>query len=63
MHEANDIEVKFSTKHLPFEYKWLESRLIINKIYTFILTIMYNKLTLFRNNVIFFLENGNVVYE
>ena len=31
MHETNDIELKFSTKHLPFEYKWLEFRLIINK--------------------------------
>ncbi len=31
MIETNDIEVKFSTKHLPFEYKWLEFRLIINK--------------------------------
>ena len=31
MYKTNDIEVKFSTKHLPFEYKWLEFRLIINK--------------------------------
>lgn len=31
MNEINDIEVKFSTKHLPFEYKWLEFRLIVNK--------------------------------
>ena len=31
MYETNDIEVKFSTKHLPFEYKWLEFRLIVNK--------------------------------
>lgn len=31
MYESNDIEVKFSTKHLPFEYKWLEFRLIVNK--------------------------------
>lgn len=31
MYETSDIEVKFSTKHLPFEYKWLEFRLIINK--------------------------------
>ncbi|MGN1312329.1 MAG: hypothetical protein ACI4U4_04915 [Bacilli bacterium] len=31
MYEINDIEVKFSTKHLPFEYKWLEFRLIVNK--------------------------------
>lgn len=31
MYENNDIEVKFSTKHLPFEYKWLEFRLIVNK--------------------------------
>ena len=31
MYEISDIEVKFSTKHLPFEYKWLEFRLIVNK--------------------------------
>ncbi len=31
MDETNDIEVKFSTKKLPFEYKWLEFRLIVNK--------------------------------
>jgi len=31
MYNASDIEVKFSTKHLPFEYKWLEFRLIVNK--------------------------------
>lgn len=31
MHNINEIEVKFSTKHLPFEYKWLEYRLIVNK--------------------------------
>ncbi len=31
MYETDDIEVKFSTKHLPFEYKWLEFRLIVNK--------------------------------
>jgi len=27
----NDIEVRFSTKQLPFEYKLLEYRLIVNK--------------------------------
>lgn len=31
MNETNDIEVKFKTKHLPFDYKWLEFRLIVNK--------------------------------
>lgn len=31
MTETNDIEVLFSTKYLPFEYKWLEFRLIVNK--------------------------------
>ena len=31
MYETDDIEVKFSTKHLPFEYKLLEFRLIVNK--------------------------------
>ncbi len=31
MYETNDIEVTFSTKHFPFEYKWLEFRLIVNK--------------------------------
>ncbi|MGM9881951.1 MAG: hypothetical protein ACI31S_03825 [Bacilli bacterium] len=29
--EEFDLGVKFSTKYLPFEYKWLEFRLIINK--------------------------------
>lgn len=27
----DDIDVKFSTKHLPLEYKLLEFRLMINK--------------------------------
>mgnify|MGYP004456941651 FL=1 len=27
----NDIEVRFNTKQLPFEYKLLEYRLIVNK--------------------------------
>lgn len=27
----NDIDIKFSTKKLPFEYKLLEYRLIVNK--------------------------------
>ena len=31
MYGNNDIEIKFSTKHLPFEYKWLEFRLVVNK--------------------------------
>ncbi len=31
MLETNDIEVSINTKNLPFEYKWLEFRLIINK--------------------------------
>ncbi len=31
MYDTKDIEVNISTKHLPFEYKWLEFRLIINK--------------------------------
>lgn len=31
MYEINNIEFRFSTKHLPFEYKWLEFRLIVNK--------------------------------
>ncbi len=31
MYENNNTEIRFSTKHLPFEYKWLEYRLIINK--------------------------------
>jgi len=26
-----DVDIKFSTKHLPFEYKWLEFRLMVNK--------------------------------
>ena len=31
MYNNEDIEIKFSTKHLPFEYKLLEWRLIINR--------------------------------
>lgn len=31
MNDRNDIEFNFSTKHLPFDYKWLEFRLMINK--------------------------------
>ena len=31
MNELNNIDIKFSTKHLPLEYKLLEFRLIINK--------------------------------
>ena len=31
MYENNDIEVKFSTKHLPLDYKLLEWRLMINR--------------------------------
>ena len=31
MCENSDIEVKFSTKHLPLDYKLLEWRLILNR--------------------------------
>lgn len=31
MNEKDELEFKFSTKKLPFEYKLLEYRLIINK--------------------------------
>lgn len=31
MYENSDIEVKFSTKHLPWDYKLLEWRLILNR--------------------------------
>lgn len=31
MYENNDIEVKFSTKHLSLDYKLLEWRLILNR--------------------------------
>lgn len=31
MYENNDIEVKFSTRHLPLDYKLLEWRLILNR--------------------------------
>ena len=31
MYSNDDIEVKFSTKHLPLEYKLLEWRLILNR--------------------------------
>ena len=26
-----DIDIKFNTKYFPFEYKWIEYRLIVNK--------------------------------
>lgn len=31
MYDSDEIEIRFSTKHLPLEYKLLEYRLIINK--------------------------------
>ena len=31
MYENSDIEVKFSTKHLPLDYNLLEWRLILNR--------------------------------
>ena len=31
MDNIDNLDVKFTTKNLPFEYKWLEFRLIINK--------------------------------
>ena len=31
MYETDDIEVMFSTKKMPFEYKWIEFRLIVNQ--------------------------------
>ena len=31
MYENSDIEVMFSTKHLPLDYKLLEWRLILNR--------------------------------
>lgn len=31
MYENSDVEVKFSTKHLPLDYKLLEWRLILNR--------------------------------
>lgn len=31
MYRDNDVEIKFSTKHLPFEYKLLEWRLTLNR--------------------------------
>lgn len=31
MYENSDIEVKFSTKHLPLDYKLLEWKLILNR--------------------------------
>lgn len=31
MYNNDDIEVKFSTKHLPIDYKLLEWRLILNR--------------------------------
>ena len=31
MDDIDNLDVKFTTKNLPFDYKWLEFRLIINK--------------------------------
>lgn len=31
MDNIDNLDVKFTIKNLPFEYKWLEFRLIINK--------------------------------
>lgn len=31
MYNPDETIFNFSTKHLPFEYKWLEFRLIVNK--------------------------------
>lgn len=31
LHNQDDISIKTSTKELPFEYKWLEYRLVLNQ--------------------------------
>ena len=62
MYENSDIEVKFSTKHLPLDYKLLEWRLILNrelyedkvidlKIYSMVEKSILGRMTKIRNEV------------
>ena len=62
MYENSDIEVKFSTKHLPIDYKLLEWRLILNrelyedkvidlKIYSMVEKSILGRMTKIRNEV------------
>lgn len=62
MYNNDDIEVKFSTKHLPIDYKLLEWRLILNrelyedkvidlKIYSMVEKLILGRMTKIRNEV------------
>ena len=62
MYNTDDIEVKFSTKHLPIDYKLLEWRLILNrelyedkvidlKIYSMVEKSILGRMTKIRNEV------------
>ena len=62
MYNNDDIEVKFSTKHLPIDYKLLEWRLILNrelyedkvidlKIYSMVDKSILGRMTKIRNEV------------
>jgi len=62
MYNNDDIEVKFSTKHLPIDYKLLEWRLILNrelyedkvidlKIYSMVEKSILGRMTKIRNEV------------
>ena len=62
MYSNDDIEVKFSTKHLPLEYKLLEWRLILNrelyeekvidlKIYSMVESSILGRMTKIKNEV------------
>ena len=62
MYNNDDIEVKFSTKHLPLDYKLLEWRLILNrelyedkvidlKIYSMVEKSILGRMTKIRNEV------------
>ena len=63
MYENNDIEVKFSTKHLPLDYKLLEWRLILNrelyeekvidlKVFSLVESSILGRMTKIRNDVL-----------
>ena len=62
MYNNDDIEVKFSTKHLPLDYKLLEWRLILNrelyeekvidlKIYSMVESSILGRMTKIKNEV------------
>ena len=62
MYNNDDIEVKFSTKHLPLDYKLLEWRLILNrelyeekvidlKVFSLVESSILGRMTKIRNEV------------